>query len=296
MGTLGAIALVSGTAWTQFGAARAVFFTPPTDNAAPRQATGGASRGFFTSPTNRSAPRQTTGGAERGGLFVPPPGRSAPQRATGGGARGSFFTPSSDQPAPQQTVGGASRTNAYSTITGATGRQSMLALIPDSFYGTTLRAHPTILIYVPASSAQEAIFSLKDESRNLIYQMVVPVSLAGGVIAVDLPESAPALKVGQNYQWFFALQLDGSLTPASPFVEGWVQRLEPSHEQSQSLIEDEPIARIAALGSQGVWYDTAAELAALQVNQSDESIVQHWKELLESVGIAGISAAPIVTE
>lgn len=318
-GTLGAIALVSATAWTQLGVAHAVPFTPPVDNSAPRQATGGASRGgFFTPPTDNSAPRQATGGASRGGLFVPPPGRTAPQQSTGGASRGglftpppgrtapqqamggasrgSFFTPPPERSAPQQSAGGASRTNAYGAVASSLGLQSMLALMPESFYGTTLEARPTILVYVPASTAQEGVFSLKDEAKNLVYQMAVPVSPAGGVMAITLPESAPALGVGQNYQWFFALKLEDSLTPASPFVDGWVQRVELSGEQAQSLAQDEPIARIAALGSQGVWYDTAAELAALQVSQSDESIAQHWEELLESVGLAEIAAAPIIAE
>ena len=319
VGTLGAIALVSATAWTQFGVAHAVSFTPPPNNAAPRQATGGASRGgfftpppnssaprqatggasrggFFTPPPGSSAPRQATGGASRGGLFTPPPGRTAPQQATGGASRGSFFTPPPSRTAPQQAAGGASRANTYGTVASLTGLQSMLALMPESFYGTTLQARPTVLVYVPASSAQEGVFSLKDEAKNLVYQMTVPVSPTGGVMAITLPESAPELSVGQNYQWFFALKLDGSLTPASPFVDGWVQRIEPSSEQSQSLAQAEPISRIAALGSQGIWYDTAAELAALQVSQSDESIAQHWEELLESVGLADVAAAPVITE
>ena len=316
-GALGAIALVSATAWTQFGVAHAVFFVPPINSSAPRQATGGASRGgFFVPPVSSSAPRQATGGASRGslftpspgrrapqqatggasrgGLFAPPPGRSAPQQAMGGASRGSFFTPDPDRGAPQQAAGGASRANTYGTIASATGLQSMLALMPESFYGTTLEARPTILVYVPASYAQEGVFSLKDEAKNLVYQMTVPVSSEGGVMAVTLPESAPALEVGQNYQWFFALKLDGALTPASPFVDGWVQRVAPSREQSLAFAQTDPITRIAALGAQGIWYDTAAELAALQADQSDDLIAGHWQELLESVGLADVAAAPMV--
>jgi len=294
---LGAAALVPVTAWTQLGIAHAVSFTPPPGRSAPQQSTGGASRsGFFTPMPGRNAPQQSTGGASRSGFFTPPPGRNAPQQSTGGASRDSFFALPPGKTAPEQSMGGASRTNAYGDyLTGGESVRSMLALTPSSFYGTTLQARPTILVYVPASAAQEGVFSLNDDDQNLIYQVAVPVSSEGGVIAIELPESAPELAVEQNYQWFFSLKLEDSLTPASPFVNGWVQRIEQTVEQAQPLAVGDPIAHIAALGAQGIWYDTVAELAVLRSNQSDEAIAKHWEELLESVGLIEIAAVPITS-
>ncbi|MBT9317894.1 DUF928 domain-containing protein [Leptothoe spongobia] len=313
----GAVILVIGTAWTQFGMAHAISFTPSPNNSAPRQATGGASRGsFFVPSSDRSAPRQATGGASRSGLFVPPSDSSAPRQATGGGtrggfftpppdtsaphsaaggaSRGSFFTPPKDYVAPQQTAGAASRTNTYGSYTDENGGAAqMMALMPESFYGTTLSAHPRILVYLPASSAQEAIFTLKNEDRNLVYQMSVPVSGEGGVIAVQLPGDSPELVVGQNYQWYFALKLNGVINTTSPFVDGWIQRIDPNDELAHTLEQGSTLENIAALGSQGIWYDTVAKLATLHTTQPDETIVGHWKELLESVGLMEISTAPI---
>lgn len=300
------------------GASRGGVFTPPSGNGSPLNSTGGASRsGFFTPPSDNASPTESTGGASRGGFFTPPPDGVAPtQGTTGGASRGEFFTPPSDSAAPTQgATGGASRTvfapgqqdvadamspssrsNSYgdtSYSVNGLSTASMLAITPDSFYGTTLEARPTILVYVPASNAQEAIFSLKDEAKELVFQMTVAVPAQGGVIAVEMPESAPELAIDANYQWYVAIKLDNELNPASPFVDGWVKRIAPSSELAAAL-GGEGLADIEALGANGVWYDTAAQLALLNSAQADEAIAGHWYELLESVGLEEVATAPIL--
>ncbi|MEM9945972.1 MAG: DUF928 domain-containing protein [Cyanobacteria bacterium P01_D01_bin.36] len=338
--TLGAFALLLGTAWTQGGVAHAVGFTPPADNSAPRDGTGGASRGsFFTPPADSSAPRETTGGSTRGGFFTPPADSGAPVETTGGSTRGDFFTPPADSSAPRETTGGSTRGDFFappadsSTPQGSTGGASrsllnmdseavidssaahgtarsnaygttaslnslsvgsMMAVVPDSFYGTTIEARPTILVYVPASNATEAVFSLKNEAKDMVYQTVIAVPESGGVVAVALPEDAPELAVGENYQWYLAMLLDNELSPASPFVDGWVKRISPDSELANSLSQSEGIADVAALGANGIWYDTVAQLARLNETQTNEEMTGHWYELLESVGLEEIATAPLV--
>lgn len=310
-------ALALGIAWVQTDTAYAVSFTPPSDNAAPRGTTGGASRGsFFTPPSDSAAPRGATGGASRDSFFTPPSDAASPRRSAGGASRGSFFTPPSDSAAPRGATGGASRdifnsssessnefveatnSSARSNIYGETAvlpvavETSMLAVMPDSFFGKTVEARPTVMVYVPASNASEAVFSLKDEMKSSVYEMTVPIPASGGIVAVKLPLDAPELVLNQNYQWYLALKIDGAIKPASPFVDGWVRRVVPNSEMA--VLEDKSaIAEIEELGSNGIWYDTAAKLAALRVAQNDEAISEHWYELLESVGLAELAAAPI---
>ena len=301
---------------TTGGASRDGFFTPPADAASPRGTTGGASRGgFFTPSSENASPRGTTGGASRGDFFTPPADAASPRGTTGGASRDGFFTPSPDAGSPQGSTGGASRrifnrldesvetTNgsARSNVYGETAAlpistgTSMLAVMPDSFFGKTIEARPTILVYVPASKASEAVFSLKDEVKQSVYEMTVAVPTSGGIVAVELPSEAPALTVDQNYQWYLALKIDGALQPASPFVDGWVKRVSPTSDMAASESSN-AIAQIEALGSNGIWYDTASKLASLRVARDDAAISQHWYELLESVGLAEIAAAPIVVE
>jgi Domain of Unknown Function (DUF928) len=325
---IGAIALLSSTA------ASAVTFTPPADNTAPGASTGGASRGsFFTPPDDSAAPRRAGGGASRGSFFTPPDDSPAPQRAGGGASRGSFFTPPADSPAPRRAAGGAARgespdepqtpvaptapqrqlfpEDSAQSMAPARGNEygvlpdspffGMLGLMPQSFYGTTIATHPTILVYLPASEAQEVVFSLKDEDRNLRYYVTVPTSGKAGVYAFQMPTDVPALAVNVNYQWFVALKREGSLTPGSPFVDGWIKRVEASPQLSAamaaSLAEGDLLAQAKALGGAGVWYDTVATLALLRSQQPEsEAIAAHWNELLTSVELQDISTAPLIAD
>ncbi|MEH2247744.1 DUF928 domain-containing protein [Nostoc sp.] len=294
--TLSVIALIASSAWTS---AHAVTFTPPTNNGSPSQATGGASRGnMFTPPAGKGAPRQATGGASRGNLFTPTPGKGAPRQATGGASRGNLFTPTPGKGAPQQATGGASRVGTYylnpSTVS-TTEPAALIALLPQSFYGTTVSERPTILVYLPASNAQEAVFSLKDEAGNMQHQMNIPVAGKTGVIAIKLPANAPALTVGKNYQWFLALKVDGQLSPSTPYVDGWVQRIQPSAELAIAMQEQDALKRATALGKNGVWYDCVATLATVYtVQPSNATLRKQWEELLSSVSLKEILTANLL--
>ena len=281
------------------GASRSSFFSPAPDNASPAgESTGGASRSSFFSPApDNASPRgESMGGASRGSFFSPAPDNVSPAgEISSGAARGSFFepTPGNASPSAQGTAGGASRANTYGAINSITVA-SMLAVMPENFYGTTLEARPTFLVYVPASDANEAVFSLKSETRELVYQMTVAVPQQGGVVALSLPADAPELALDQNYQWYLAMMLDGNLSPASPFVDGWVKRVSPDMELASTLESGEGLANVAALGANGIWYDTVAQLAMLNEAQPTDELAGHWYELLESVGLSEIAMAPVI--
>ncbi|QKQ74564.1 DUF928 domain-containing protein [Nostoc sp. TCL240-02] len=281
------------------GASRGNFFIPASSKSAPSQATGGASRGsLFTPSAGKSAPRQATGGASRGDLFTPNAGKGTPRQATGGASRGELFTPSAEKNAPQQASGGASRVGTYylnpSTV-GTKGPAALIALLPQSFYGTTVSERPTILVYLPASNAEEAVFSLKDEAGNTQYQMTIPVTLKAGVIAVKLPAEAPTLAVGKNYHWFLAVKLDGQLGPNTPYVDGWIQRIKPNAELTTAMEQKDSLKRAAAFGKHGIWYDCVETLAALHSTQpSNVTFNKQWEELLSSVSLKEIITAPLL--
>ncbi|MBI4780870.1 MAG: DUF928 domain-containing protein [Oscillatoriophycideae cyanobacterium NC_groundwater_1537_Pr4_S-0.65um_50_18] len=290
-GTLGVLALLLGMVGVQTEAAHATSFKPPADNSLPRSSTGGASRGGFIPPADNSLPRSSTGGASRG-AFMPPTDNSVPQASTGGASRGAF-TPSPDNAAPRTAAGGASRTNLYGYLPQS-GDQAvpMLAVTPQNFYGTTLAERPTILVYVPSSNAQDAVFSLKDDVGNTIYQTIVAVPNNAGVVAVQLPEEAPALEVGKDYQWFFALMIDGTLSPSTPYVDAWIKRIQPTAELTQALQQGDAQQRADILAEKGVWYDSAAMLTDLRMAQpTNTALTEDWHELLNSVGLEEVTAA-----
>ncbi|TVP60857.1 MAG: DUF928 domain-containing protein [Nodularia sp. (in: Bacteria)] len=273
--TLSIIALVAGSTWSS---AYAITFTPPRENGAPKQASGGASRGH---------------------LFTPNADRGAPRQASGGASRGNLFTPNTDRGAPRQASGGASRVGTYHlnpATVGAASPAALIALLPQSFYGTTVSERPSILVYLPTTQAETAIFSLKDEAGNTLHQMNVSVAGKTGVMSIPLPANAPALAVGKNYQWFLALKVDGTLSPSTPYVDGWIQRIQPTAELAKAMQQEDGLQRATAFGKNGVWYDCVATLATLHTAEPNNAkISKQWEELLSSVSLKEIVKAPLLT-
>jgi hypothetical protein len=294
--TLSAIALLLSSGWSSV---YAVTFTPPDKNDAPSQATGGASRGtnLFIPPLN-SAPSQTTGGASRGtNLFTPPP-NSAPNQTTGGASRGNdLFTPPPNSSTPSQTTGGASRLGSYNVnpVLKAAGPAALIALLPQNYYGRTLEPKPTIMVYLPASNAKEAIFTIKHQDGSLYYTMSINVANNHGILPIKLPEDGPALAIGENYHWVIAVNVNGKLTPSTPYVDGWIQRVMPDDDLQAAMKQSDTLKLITVLGNKGIWYDCLAKLGGLYSAQpKNADLNKQWEELLSSVNLNVLAQAPFV--
>jgi hypothetical protein len=274
------------------GASRGVMFN---GQGTPQQATGGASRSVLFQ--GKGAPRQASGGASRGILFQ---SQGAPRQASGGASRsGKLFRPAKGQGTPRHTGGGASRRAHYEVsgaVNAAAGPGALAALLPPTYGGTTLSAHPMFLAYLPQSEPSLAMFSLKDADGNLVYQELFEVSGDAGVIAYELPPQAPGLEMGKSYQWYVALQVEGELTPSTPYVDGWITRIEPSAPVAAALQGQDPMKQAEVLGENGIWYDCAAKVAALRVAQPNRSEFETaWAELLGSVQLQDMAEVPMLT-
>ena len=241
---------------------------PPADSTAPSQAAGGASRADFVPPADNAAPQQTAGGSSRASIVA------------------------DEQVSPDAAVDGNNLDDSSPALSAAAG--AMIAVMPESFYGTTLLERPTFMAYLPASGAEAAVFSLKDEAGNLVYRTDIPVSGEAGIIAVSMSADAPVLELDKNYQWFVTLKLDGTLTPNSPFVDGWIKRIEPDAALAEVLIEGDKLEVAEALAENGIWYDSAALFAQLRSEQPENSLIAwHWEEFLNSVSLDELLSAPI---
>lgn len=208
-----------------------------------------------------------------------------------------FRPPASES--PRQTTGGASRSGqlcgqASSPLNSA--EESVTPLLPKTNVGMTQQEHPTILVYLPQTGEKEALFSIKDTGKRLHYQMSIPISGEAGVVAIQLPEDAPALEIGKNYQWFFALKCGGKLHPSNPLVSGWIERIQPDVESASNPVAnpDDLLQEAIHLGYSGVWYDSAATLARLRVMEPENpEVTTHWQELLDSVGLQPLVMMPL---
>lgn len=273
----------------------AVIFVPPENNVPPPQRSGGADRSSFQfiPPPDNSSPDHTSSGASRVG-FIPPPDNASPRQTASGASRGTIgFIPPPEQPAPQQpTASGASRSGeGESFIVGSNVPgdiiNHMMAVTPLNFYGgLTVSARPTVMAYLPPTSAQAAVFSLKDETEAVIYQQVVSLNRTGGILTIHVSEDAPELVIGEYYHWFVTLQIEDYITPGSPYVDGWVKRIEPTTAIAEAMASPDTLTKAEILAQSGIWYDAATHLASLQTPSSTNSKqVASWTEFLTSVGL-----------
>ena len=195
---------------------------------------------------------------------------------------------------PVSSVGGASRTISNCFNEANDSAIPFSAVLPSSNQGLTAASHPTILAYLPETSAQSVFFSWRGENDRDHYQAILPIENKAGIISLDLPQNAPPLEVGQNYQWALGIMCNGRLQPDSPMVQGRVKRIELSSAVQNLLDDDLSLKNAALYGENGLWYETAATLAQLKTARPNEvNLVLNWQELLNSVGLTAIAEAPL---
>lgn len=203
--------------------------------------------------------------------FPPPPaGLTRPRSSAGGGVRGSD-----------------------SSCT-AEGEMPLTALMPTrDNVATTAAPNPPFFLYVPESTAKSAEFVIVDEAGNEVYLSEFELSGTPGILQVTLPQGAEseksALKVGEKYQWQFALICDPGDRRADEFVQGEIERTELSANVKDEIEEAEPLEQAKLYAGERIWNETVAILAQLRDSNQKE-----WEELLQSVGLEEISSEPML--
>ncbi len=187
--------------------------------------------------------------------------------------------------APRQSTGGASRSGGLCPDELIAGGDRLVPLIPETNHGYTTVDRPTVFVYVPETSATEAYFSLEDDTQTPLFQMNVPVPAEGGLVAVELPESAPAIEAGKEYQWYFTLKCNGRIRAGYPLVGGWISRYDGEVTVGESAID-----AADAYGRAGVWYDGLSALAlAAQAEPTNEMLTNSLEEFLASAGLNDVA-------
>jgi Domain of Unknown Function (DUF928) len=201
------------------------------------------------------------------------------------------FNPPKDL-APKKSTGGASRDASTCSANIATNTtESVTPLLPKTNIGLTLTQLPTILIYVPQTKAKKAMFTLQDEQGKQYYQTTLSIPAKRGVMAIKLPSSVPELKTGKNYQWSLVMICTQELEPDSPWVNGWIRRVESQY----NFNHQSPLEVAAQLARMGIWYDSLATLAELKRKQPNNlTIGTYWQELLKSVDLNAIANEQLI--
>jgi hypothetical protein len=196
---------------------------------------------------------------------------------------------------PDDSAGGASRDSGICPQDAKAVGSPVTPLMPANRHGLTVEDHPTFFVYVPQTSAQKALFVLKDKNEDYYYNKTLSLPRTAGIISFTLPTDARAIEIGKRYQWSFVMICGEEIRPDSPGVKGQIQRIEPSQALLSQLKNVSPLERAALYGKNGIWFDTLTSLAQLRREQPGDSTLRaNWEELLRSVGLGAIATKPLL--
>ena len=207
-----------------------------------------------------------------------------------------LFQPPPESEQPENTDGAASRQNQQCFKDFVTARnqeptptnQNITAIVPNENYGLTLTERPTFWVYLPQTSAQQVILSIKEEGSKPHWQQSVNLTGEAGIIGLQLSDDAPVLEVGQNYQWAVIVVCGNRPNPNDPVVTSWIKRIDAPVVNSSPT----ELAKAANYAKQGIWYD------ALDILITEGSSINDWRniwtEYLQSGGLDTIANEPIL--
>ncbi len=246
----------------------------------------------------------TTGSSKRVLRQVPNTSIARPQKRSG---RVSFIQPklpSSGAPSGRQR-GAAGRGNCLNNVS-----IPLTALVPSikestynghnaivvtNVWGLTVKEHPTFLFYVPYSRASAiGEFVLQDSDDNDIYRAAVNLPKEPGIVRLQLPQESAPLAIDKMYHWYFKVRCSQSM--ASPvFVEGWVQRIALNPTLANRIDTATSLQQQVALYAEnGIWYDTAAILAQMRMqNIKDATSSIDWYDLLNTIDLSPLASQTI---
>lgn len=205
-----------------------------------------------------------------------------------GGGWNAFETENTGN-APGRRVGGATR--GICPI----GQKPLTAIIPESEFGRTLSAHPSIFLYLPSTPEKTKMqFELVDENENLLYKQEFLGGGQEGIYRIDIPSYVTPLQEGKNYLWSFTLICNSTDLAASSVVGGWINRIENSQSLARQIQEVSPSDRLQKYTKELLWYDLIANLADLrQSDPNNPTFENTWANLLKEVGLNDLATAPL---
>lgn len=169
------------------------------------------------------------------------------------------------------------------------------AIVATNVWGLTIKERPTFLFYVPYTQASgTGEFVLQDSDDNDIYRAPVTLPKEPGIVRLQLPAESAPLAIDKMYHWYFKVRCSQNM--ASPvFVEGWVQRIALSPTVANQIETATSLEQQVALYAEnGIWYDTAATLAQMRVqNLEDATSSANWHDLLKTIDLSTLASQSI---
>ncbi|MGB3614034.1 MAG: DUF928 domain-containing protein [Elainellaceae cyanobacterium] len=206
-----------------------------------------------------------------------------------------IFVPPTDETHTSSRAGGSRGASECRQDSGAT---VLAAIAPEDQVGLTTASHPTVLVYIPDTSAQQIYFSIKAASGEGHYEAILPIPQRDSIVALSLPTDAAPLAVGETYGWGVGLICTSGQTDM-PWEQGQIRRvLSPA-----ATLPNPPLEQATALGQAGLWYDAVEVLRRAQptaaqqaLDSSQQGRLQHsWTQLLDWAGVEASTADSILS-
>lgn len=209
--------------------------------------------------------------------------------------------PRRDQGAPKVTIPGGRRDDGKCLEDRESGADTKaqrsltdmltpLVMQPASTVSLTAADHPTLLVYVPTTSAKALEVTLEDAKQHGLDRVRVNLPKTPGIVRVPLT-SFPALAVGQDYLWIASIVCDSG-DPKDSFSAGIIRRVPLDAALASKLKQASPLDRAALYTQAGIWYEAASTLDDLRRAQPNNKELQGiWQEFLKSAGLEALSPA-----
>lgn len=206
-----------------------------------------------------------------------------------------LFEPPPESEHPESTEGAASRQSRVCASDlkqpAQSDRLKLSSIVPQNNFGLTTTERPTFWVYIPETSARQAILSVKQEGNSPHWQQTIDLQGKAGIIGIKLADDAPALELGKNYQWATILVCGDRPSPNDPVTVSWIKRIEPS--QANAAGESTAgLERAATYARQGFWYDALNILIAEKSSSADWQDL--WTKYLQSGGLENIANESII--
>jgi hypothetical protein len=153
----------------------------------------------------------------------------------------------------------------------------------------TTSDHPTLFVYLPSLAAKTAQFTLQNEaSTEQLHSVEFTLSGKPGIVGIALPNSVPALQVGQKYLWQVAIACDPDEPSGLMVISSWIERVKPPVTTASTN-------RLTALAEQGIWQDVLTQVAMQRYQQPrDRATAEDWATLMEEAGLPQFKQSEIV--
>lgn len=167
----------------------------------------------------------------------------------------------------------------------------------DAAVDSTTSAHPTLFVNIPDGlPATTAQLTVQNEAGDQeLYSTSFTLSGKPGIVGIRIPDTAPALEVGQKYLWQVSVTCDPSKPEDQLFAMSWVERVALDSDLARQVNQATPREKSTLYAEAGIWQDTVSTLAELRLsNPNDPSVAQDWASLMQSVNLSDLANKPVV--